>query len=192
MRLYQVRSIKRAVDIPSFKTSLVPFRTLKKELSKYKEYLTIGTPSTLLDVISLYTLVPLLAILYNPATAGVFVLAQRLLQTPMGIISRSVSDYFYREITSAKQKGFTTTSLYLKSACLMFLTGSFMIICAIIISPVIFNTFFDSSWDNSVKLIPILAPWILLGFTVSPLSRLVFAFNSQKLKLIYDTLCILA
>jgi len=52
----------------------------------------------------------------------------------------------------------------------------------------LFTFAFGSKWRLSGTIAEIVAPWFLVSFVVSPLSRLVYALQAQRSKLIYDAL----
>jgi O-antigen/teichoic acid export membrane protein len=57
-----------------------------------------------------------------------------------------------------------------------------------IFGPWIFDVVFGPQWHAAGPLVVAMAPWALASFVVSPLSRVVFVYQGQALKVGYDLL----
>ncbi|HEY9666076.1 MAG TPA: oligosaccharide flippase family protein [Coleofasciculaceae cyanobacterium] len=156
--------------------------------AKYSQFPKYSLPSSLIDVLSMSLSVPLLTQLYGPVAGGYFVLAQRTLALPVGLVSSSTADAFHNQVASyarhnpSKLKGF-----FLQTARTLALIGLFPALTLVFLGPQLFSWVFGATWVESGLLAAVMAPWSLAGLVVSPLSRIVFVLSGQQWKLLYDT-----
>jgi O-antigen/teichoic acid export membrane protein len=164
--------------------SLSRLGTVAAQYSKFPRY---SLPSSLIDVLSISLTVPLLTQLYGPVAGGYFVLAQRALALPVGLLSSSTADAFHNQVASyahhdpSKLKGF-----FLQTARTLALIGLFPALVLVFLGPRLFGWVFGATWVESGLLAAVMAPCSLAGLVVSPLSRIVFVLSGQQWKLLYD------
>jgi lipopolysaccharide exporter len=156
---------------------------------KYPKYVL---PSSIIDVLASTISMPIIMTLYGGTSGGQFVLAQRLLSIPIGLISVSTADAFHNQIsTYATESIEKIRPFFLKTAYKLFLTSCIISIPMAAMGLSGLNFFFGADWANAGLLVLLMLPWSMLGLVVSPLSRITFVLNSQQYKLIYDVFSLL-
>jgi O-antigen/teichoic acid export membrane protein len=187
------RMLKKSWSDLTRKGIPIKLTELKKVVLKYYNFPLYGLPSALINVLGGSLAVPILADIYTTENAGYFVLARQVLALPVAFVGKSVGDVFHSEIAIyARDKPGEVKTFFLKTAkklaILTFIPSVIVILLAPIVSPVIFG----QSWAITGVLISIIAPWAWAELIVSSLSRLVFVFNGQRIKLFYDVLTLLS
>jgi O-antigen/teichoic acid export membrane protein len=144
-------------------------------------------PSSLIDVLAISLSVPILTQLYGPTAGGYFVLAQRTLALPFGLVASSVADAFHSQVASyMREEPHKVKAFFLRTAGTLALIGSLPCIVIGFLGPHLFGLVFGTTWGEAGLLAAVLAPWSWAGLIVSPLSRLVFVLGGQEWKLLYD------
>ena len=160
---------------------------LRAVIAYYWKLPVINTPSTLADVFSMSLPIVLIADLYGPARAGLFLLVQRVISLPASLIGASVADVFHVRLSELVPAGRPRMRrLVYSTAQRLLLLGMAFILPLAIIAPFLASPVLGSSWQDAGQLVPILAPWSLAGLVVSPLSRVLTVTLDLQLKLIYD------
>lgn len=147
----------------------------------------LACPSSLINALSIYLVVPIVTQISDPGFSGNFVLAQRVLSIPLVLIGGSVADVFHQHISHClRAEPQKVRKVFLETAKKLFFLGLVPMILTAALSPILFQTIFGLQWSQAGILCSVLVPWSLAGLVVSPLSRVVFVFQGQAWKLIYD------
>lgn len=158
--------------------------------SKFKQYILAKrylnfpkfmVPAHLMNVFSAQSPNIMINIFYSAASAGYFVLVQRVVAAPMSIVGLSIADVFRKEADEQiKAKGecvvlFKNT---LKKLMLISLIPFFVFF---IFAPDLFEVIFGTPWREAGDYARILVPMFFLGFSASPLSVMYIVKERQKL-----------
>lgn len=149
-------------------------------------------PSSLIDIIAMSLSIPLITQFYGSQSAGYFVLAQRVIAIPIGLIGSSVADSFHGQVSSYSiSKPLKVKTFFLKTAKTLALLGLFPTVVLMIFGSQIFSLVFGEAWKSAGLLASIMSFWAWSGLIVSPISRIVFVLKGQKTKLFYDIFALL-
>jgi O-antigen/teichoic acid export membrane protein len=124
-----------------------------------------------------------LAVLYGPAVAGWFGLAQRLLEMPVRMFSLAASQVYLNEIGSIKETG-RILSLFAKTSrnfLLIALAGGLPLVLA---APMMFSLVFGVSWRPAGEITQLLTPLYMARFVVMPVSQTLNVIRRQDLHLL--------
>lgn len=162
-------------------------RELQTAALKNLAFPLLACPSSLINALSIYLVVPIVTQIADPGFSGNFVLAQRVLSIPLVLIGGSVADVFHQHISHClRAEPQKVRKVFLETAKKLCFLGLVPMILIAALSPILFETIFGLQWSQAGILCSILVPWSLAGLVVSPLSRVVFVFQGQTWKLIYD------
>lgn len=177
------------VSWPAILQHLLPLRWSDFARVAYanKSYPMLTVPSSLLDQLGMLLPLPLIAHFYGLEPAGYFALVQRVLSLPSAIIGQSVADVFHARIAKLKAgQRAAATKLTIQTAALLFIGAIGPTAIVVLTGPWLFSTIFGEAWSEAGRLAAVLIFWHMANFVVSPLSRIVFVFDGQRLKFMYD------
>jgi len=131
----------------------------------------------------------ILASYFGSEVVGLYAIAQKVLFTPMSMISNSVSQVFFQASARAYEKG----QQYLaKLTWDVFKYLLLLIIVPVLVllffAPPIFSFVFGKEWLVSGEFVQWMAPWLLVMFISSPLSYLVDVKNKLTYHFVYNIL----
>lgn len=166
--------------------------SLRQEARRHWKFPAIVLPSSLVDVTALALPAPLFAHYYGDASAGLFLLVQRLTFLPASLISASIADVFH--VRAADSAGSSETLTHALYATVRGLAkyGVVVLLPAAILSPWVFGFIFGGKWADAGLLVSIIAPWAFASLVVSPVSRLLVVAHRNEWKLLYDVLSLTA
>ena len=153
-------------------------------LKKYKKLPLLNLPNVLIDNFRLSGINILIAKFFTTATLGQFALAWKMVQTPMGVIGRSLAQVFFQKIASVKRDElYGIIKSFIVKASLVALP-----IFAIIylFSVDIFIFVFGKNWSLAGESASIMSPWLFLNFLTSPLSQIFIVLNKQEIMLTFS------
>lgn len=152
---------------------------------KFPKYLTVGHT---LNALSIQLPVYLITIIYGNTMAGYFILTQRVLGSPVGVISVAVSDLFRKNATDELHRTGNCLNLRLGIIKNTFLLGIVPLTIVILFGNQIFAIIFGEVWDLSGDFAAIIAPMLFLRPIASPLSTLLYLTDNHRTDLILQIL----
>lgn len=144
----------------------------------YKKFPFVESWGRVFNTVSAQLPSVLLAMLFTPAAAGVFMLANRVVLTPMQFVGGAIANVFYSNAAIAYKEG----KLAAQIVRLHFILSKIISLPTLAImafSPVIFAFIFGDNWREAGVLMQLMALMIYFQFITSPLSQTYNIMNRQ-------------
>jgi O-antigen/teichoic acid export membrane protein len=138
---------------------------------RYKQFPLYSTWGALFNVAGSKLPSILFAVLFSPASAGMYFLAHRVLAMPVQLIGRSVADVLLGHAARALRNGSLDRLIRLIYRTLVQVAVPPALL-VVITAPDLFATVFGSDWRQAGQFAQWMIPWTVLVFVVSPLSTL--------------------
>ena len=152
-------------------------------IKRYKKLPIFNLPNALIDGVRLSGISILIAKFFTISTLGQFSLAWKMLQTPISLISSSLSQVFFQKISTAKKNNLDSIVKKFIIKSIIIALPIFMIIYFYAVD--IFILVFGENWRLAGDIASILSPWLFLSFIVSPLSQIFIILNKQEIVLLF-------
>ena len=180
---------------PTVKEFLFPLKKLfiSQTLTSYRKFPIYSMPSILIDTLAANLSLPLVAYIYGAKSAGQFSLVQMAFLLPISLVISSVADAFHNRIVfyERNKQGQRVVSLFWKTAIGLLTVGIVPMTLVMMFSSQLVPLLFGQNWQEAGYLAAVIAPWMLAALVVSPLARVVYIYQAQELKLIYDIFSLL-
>jgi O-antigen/teichoic acid export membrane protein len=170
------------------------WKSVKATVSRFRHFTGWGIPGDLLN--SLTHQVPLLVLsrYFDAFSVGQFVMARRVIYTPLGLLSKSTGDVF---VAHASEQ------IRAKGECRRLFVTTFLMMSAISLplfpllawlSPTVFPIVLGPNWDVAAQMAQPLSICAGLGFVSSTMSRLLQITGRQRLDFYWQLLlfCLVA
>lgn len=169
------------------RASIRALRKVGKEYIKFPKFSVISMAAN-----SMSTQIPplLFASLFSPAIAGFYVLAQRVITTPMDLIGFSISKVFHANAVIAKREN-NLDKLGLEVLKKLIKTSVTPLLLFLIVAPEIFTLIFGDEWQSAGVYVQMLIPWLILVFITAPLSNIILIIQKQKQGLYFNLLLLI-
>lgn len=178
-------------ELPAITASASGTRALdgRDLLSKYWRFPLISVPSSFVNVLAGAVSIPLIGQLYGLEATGYYVLVQTVFAVPATVVATSVADVFHGRLGELRHAAPAQASqLFLRTAgVLAMIAGSIAVLIAVA-APGLFPVVFGARWDTAGIMAAVLALRMFVQMVVSPLSRAVYVYQGQAIKLIFDVL----
>ena len=180
----------------SFKNKVVRTRDLSFEkmfnlVNKYKAIPLFNTSIAVSNTLSNHLPIFLLTSFYSLEITAFYGLANRIIATPMSLLSSSVGEVFYNEATKRFNNGENLRRLVISSYKKLTKIAIIPSLLLLFLAPVLFTFFFGADWKQAGIFAQIIIPWLFLGFLNYPISYIFTILNKQKQLLVYNILLLI-
>ncbi len=151
-------------------------------IRKYHNFPTYSMPMSILNSMSSNIIIYSLSILFNPLLLGYYYLSQRVLNTPLTIISSSLSSVFFQSIAHSEQK----KHLYIKTFTYSLLVNTVLLTPLFLFGAEIFSFIFGSQWQRAGEIAQILSPLLILSSATGSVSTIFPTLLKNEITLIWQ------
>ena len=163
------------------------WRGARALLGRYRKFPTFSLPSSFVDTLAGMLALPLVGAFYGLEAAGHYVLVVTVFALPMTVVGRSVADVFHgRAAALARDAPERVAPLFLRTAAILAAIALPVGAASLILAPAIFPIVFGEEWRTAGYVAAALSPRMVVQLIVSPLSRIVFVYQGQEAKLLFD------
>jgi O-antigen/teichoic acid export membrane protein len=174
----------------TFKSSYISYAVIKKVMFRYKKFPVYDAPSAMINSAAWEAPTLLLAILFNPALAGFYMLANRIVQLPKSLITGAVSETYYAHAAEEyRQDSLVKLTCFTLKKLSEIIIPMMMIV--ILISPNLFDIVFGSDWKQAGVYAQILAAPLTLMYILIPFTRLFSALSLQEHGLFFHSMLLI-
>jgi len=175
---------KKLLKDPAF--IKLPFSDIKKSAIRYKRFPLFALWAALLNRTSVQFPVFFLTAIFDPALAGLYALASRVVKAPADILNSSLNSVFLSEAAIARVNG-TLADLSVKTHRNLSIAVLPSIVLIAYISPSLFTFAFGENWKQAGDF----ARWISLSayfnITLVPLMTLFSVLEKQKHQVLFES-----
>ena len=167
--------------------------SLASTMKKHWRYPVWVLPSVLMNSSMGLLLLPVVAIKFGIAEAGILAVAYRILTAPNSLIGAALSDVIFARFSEMKKQGQykAIKILYLKTSAVLFVLSisgfSLLYVLSQYAHLVLSEEYLAASGYMQIMVI-----WFACQFIISPLSRIIFVYDKQVYKLIFDVAVFMA
>lgn len=159
---------------------------------EYKNFPIYDLPQATLNSLSQQVPVLLLTTLVGPTSAGLFVMASRVLMLPVTMAGQSVRPVLLKGSSDAKNAGERITPVVGKALTVLALLSLPGAVLLMISAPAAFAWVLGEDWRESGLYAAILAPWLFLLFVKESVIGLVPVLGLQRFMLIFESASLVA
>jgi O-antigen/teichoic acid export membrane protein len=160
--------------------SLISKKRLRLNALRYINFPKYQSISVFLNSVSQNMPVILLGLLYSPAIAGLYALAERILRAPVGLIGASTKEVYYQTASRRYINGENILSLYVKTTVGLAKLIIVPLIIILLFGDSIFELLFGEEWSASGNISQLIIIWVFFLFINSPTMVTFNILHKQK------------
>lgn len=162
-----------------------------KELAiEYRDFPQYSATMNVINALSLGLPVILLTHYYGLAVAGAYAFGVRVVQTPLGFVTRSLRPVLFQRACEMHNEGRGLTSLFMKTTIGMFAGALLPSLALIAFAPSVFAWIFGAEWRVAGEFVRWLTLWLLFMFSNLPSVLFARIIRIQR-KMFWFDVCIL-
>lgn len=177
------------IDINS---NLIKYHKIKEIAKTYIRFPKFIVLSQLINTFSLQLPVFFISGFFGSLSLGLFALSQRVILTPIAIISTSIGDVFRQRASEDFNVFGTCRPIYISSFKKLAYISALPFIAFFFIAPSLFSFVFGSEWEEAGVYAKVLTPMFFAQFTGKPLSSIFLVTEKQKMELVWQVLFMLS
>lgn len=174
-----------------FQFSAIKSESVFKKLKKYRKFAIYQTPSTGIEVLSSQLPVFLLTPFFGSSIVGLYSVSQRVVRTPIQVISSSISDVFRQKASEEFVKTGDVRHIFKAVLFKLFLISIIPFSIFYIYSPELFSFVFGKEWYIAGVYAQIMTPMFWLSFIVGPVSVMFIIAEKQEYDLVMQLFLLL-
>lgn len=175
-------------SITGFVKSIIQMDDLKETALEYRDFPQYRLPQILINSLTQNLPVLMLAALFDPLSAGFYVLTRRVLNLPVSLISKSVGKVFLPRFADAANTEENLQPLLLKSTFGLALIGLVPFGTVVLFGPWLFGTIFGAEWVTAGEYARWLSLLLFFQFINVPSVKAYPVLGLQGHLLIYEVL----
>lgn len=169
----------------------ISWNQVRRASIRYKQFPFFSVWGSLANTAGVMLPAILFAGYFGVAAAGLYHLANRVLQLPLALIGGAIGHVFFSEAAEAKRKekiSELVAGLHSKLAHI----GMGPALLLILIGPDLFEMVFGEEWRVAGELAQLMVPWLYLVFVSSPLSTLFAVMEKELQSLVFQLVLLVA
>ena len=152
-------------------------------IRRYRKFPFLGSPASLLNVLSLQMPYVIIPAIFTSAIAGMYFLVFRVLMLPIALIGEAMMEVFRsRAMEDLKEHG-TCRPVFIKTFLSLVIIGLPPALLLMLFGREIFAFVFGEDWREAGRYAAILAPMALFRLSCAPLGGVLFIREKLKLML---------
>jgi len=164
---------------------------IRRTISEYRKFPQFAAPNALVGAFSMQIPILLLLFYFSTQSVGHYSQAYAMVAIPISVLGAAFAKVFYVE--ASEKVGTKSLSLLTAQTFERLLwIGLFPIMALIVIAPNLFEVVLGKDWRVSGEIARYLAPWLLLVFISSPLSKLFDVLQIQEKNLLFTIVLLIA
>ena len=174
---------KNALSRPEMRS--ISTSELKQALVRYKKFPLVNTWASLLNRVSLQFPTLFFAVMFGPAAAGVYALANRTLKAPSAVVNSAINSVFLTAAAEAKHENALQALVFEthKYLC-MSVVPSLLLIA--LLAPQIFSVVFGQEWQVAGDYARWMTLLVYCTIVVSPFMGLFAVLERQEIGFVFQ------
>ncbi len=185
--LYLLRSI---VMEERGKLNKISSEMIARQARLYHRFPKFLVMAHLFNVVASQSPVILLTALFSSSVSGVYMLTERVLSAPIGLVASAIGDVFRQEASYTFSKTGQCKALYLSTLRKLVLVSFLPFVVLFFSAEYIFGLVFGNDWVVAGEYAKYLAPMFFLRFVASPLSAMYIIAEAQAIDLMWQAVLV--
>ncbi len=165
-------------------SSAADIGSLRRTAFKYRDFPLFNVPASFIFAIGQNLPVLLFGIMFSPATAGYYAMANRLSRAPVTVVARSVRRVFMQKASAIRNRGGSLRKAYFLTTAVLLALGVLPFGALFFFGTEILGFLLGDRWISAGKFLEIMAPWLLMAWVTAPANSVFVVLQRQRLWLV--------
>jgi O-antigen/teichoic acid export membrane protein len=163
----------------------IRLRKMWHSARRYRRFPLYSTWSDMANVAGTQIPLILLASMFSPLIAGLYMLAHRVANAPAALVAEAIGKVFMAGAATARNDG-TLPELCLRVFQLLLRLGVGPLLIVALVAPEFFQLVFGAGWKEGGFYLRLMVPWLSAVFIFAPLSTLYGVLERQPMDLTFQ------
>ena len=158
------------------------------QAKKYINFPKVNLWHALIDTFQTTIQVFLISFYFNKEILGFYAFGLRIVQTPLGLIGKSISQVYFQQASIKYANGEEIYKMTINLIKSLFIYGVPLLLVVFFFCGELFSFVFGTQWREAGVYIQILSPWLYISFVGSIIANIPIIVNKQKQSFILSIL----
>lgn len=163
----------------------------RRVVARFKDFVVFGTPQALVNAINQGLPAFVLTVSFDAGIAGHYLMAQRLLSAPIGLLGRSTRQVLYPRLSRAMSDG-SALRVALRATLLLAVAAAVPVALIVAAGPAIYRFVLGNEWVLAGEFSRYLVLWLAVAFVNIPSVSLVPLLEMQRWHAVYEVIYLCA
>lgn len=160
--------------------------TFKSTLGEYKDFPLINSLHAFTDIFATqFLLFWIITFSFGLTELGLFAMMFKYVRAPISLVTTSVSQIFFAEVSSALTRGESPVPILKKTLSTSIAFSIPFILVIFVLGPDLFEWYLGKEWRFSGVYAQMICPMLFLLFILSPISSIPILMNKQRLAYLF-------
>jgi O-antigen/teichoic acid export membrane protein len=193
-RLWSVAAMSRLVlRAERARGERLAWSEVRRALSAYRAFALVTTPSTLVNAVGQWAPVFLLTYWWGPVAAGLYVIGQRVIGVPIGLLGDSAGQVYIAELAAqARGDRGAMRGHFARTARALALLAGGTALGLLLLAPVAFRVAFGAEWNEAGLMVRWQSVALAIQIVAIPMAHTLVVLRFQRRQLAWDLARLLA
>jgi O-antigen/teichoic acid export membrane protein len=165
----------------------IDWKAMRQVASAYSDFPRLNAPAGFVFTLGGNLPVLLFGVMFSPAVAGMYAMANRLAQVPITIVASSMRRVFLQKAASIHNRGGSLRKAFLLSTGGLAVLGAIPLACLSMFGEPILRWLLGDRWIEAGRYLEIIAPWMFMIWVTATSNPVFVTLRKQKLWLSLQT-----
>jgi len=146
---------------------------------RYSNFFRYTTPTTFIKSLSENLPLFLLGYLFTPEVVGFYALANRLVSTPVTMVSQSIRQVYLQKVAEVVNENRSVLGPLMKTTIVLVVAGAPLFVGMFFYGEEVLQLILGEKWVDAGRYVEILAPWLFAVLVVTPSSAMFVVLGKQ-------------
>jgi len=165
----------------------IGWQKLKQVARRYSDFPKLNAPAAIVSSLGQDLPVLLLGVMFTPAVAGFYAMANRLSRVPIEIVANSMRKVFLQKAAEIKNSGRSLRKAFLLATGGLALLGLLPFVCVWFFGQPLLTWLLGVRWLEAGRYLEIMAPWLFMAWMIAPTNSIFIVLRKQRSFLVLQT-----
>jgi O-antigen/teichoic acid export membrane protein len=166
----------------------IEWNVTKRIAGRYSDFPRLNAPANIIFSLGQNLPILLFGIMFSPATAGLYAMANRLVSAPVRAVANSMRQVFKQKVAEINNRGRSLRTAFLKATAGLAVLGLLPVAIIWSFGQPLVGWLLGDRWGEAGRYLEIIAPWIFMIWVTAPCNSVFVVLRKQSFWLAVQTL----
>jgi len=160
--------------------SRIGWHRMKLVARRYADFPKFNAPAALVSSLGQNLPILLMGVMFTPAVAGFYAMANRLSRVPIEIVANSMRKVFLQKAAEIKNRGRSLRKAFLLATGGLAIFGLIPFGCVWLFGQPLLTWLLGLRWFEAGRYLEIMAPWLFMAWVIAPTNSVFIVLREQR------------
>ena len=166
----------------------ITWQSLRDIARRYSDFPRLNAPASLIFSTGQNLPVLMFGVMFSPAIAGYFAMANRLVRVPVQVVAISVRGVYLQKAATIHNDGRSLRRSYVLTTLGLFAMGAVPCVAVWLYGQPLLSWLLGGKWHTAGRYLEIIVPWVLLTWATAPCNSIFIVLRKQTYWLVLQAI----